>query len=113
MWKKVRKILYGEDDDMSVEERRDDRRSRVRVAVTYWAAAYIFGGSAILIVLALFGSLTDAKFSIIREVFTMVLPIATGVVTYWFATRQSAATRQMQSNGVEEQQLAPQAPTSK
>lgn len=84
----LRDSLCGNAKTMTVEERRVDRKSRVRVGVTYWAAFYIFGGSAILIGLALAEVLDDDNFDNVREIFTMVLPIATGVVTYWFATRQ-------------------------
>ena len=87
MWEWLKRVLCG-DMKMTVEERRQDRRSKVRVTVTYWAALYIFGGAAVLIALALWGNLTKDNFDIVREIFTLALPIATGVITYWFATRQ-------------------------
>jgi len=87
MWEWLKRLLCG-DTEMTVEERRQDRRSKVRVVVTYWAALYIFVGVPVLIALALWGKLTKDNFDIVREIYTMALPIATGVVTYWFATRQ-------------------------
>ena len=87
MWEWLKERLCG-DTQMTVEERRQDRRSKVRVIVTYWAALYIFGGATALIALALWGNLTKTNFDIVREIFTLALPIATGVITYWFATRQ-------------------------
>ena len=84
----LRDSLCGNTKTMTIEERRADRKSRVRVGVTYWAAFYIFGGSAVLIGLALAEVLDEGNFDNVREIFTMVLPIATGIVTYWFATRQ-------------------------
>ena len=87
MWEWLRRLLCG-DIPMTVEERRQDRRSKVRVIVTYWAALYIFAGAVALIALALWGNLTKDNFNIVREIYTMALPIATGVITYWFATRQ-------------------------
>ncbi len=87
MWEWLRERLCS-GTQMTVEERRQDRRSKVRVIVTYWAALYIFGGAAALIALALWGNLTKDNFEIVREIFTLALPIATGVITYWFATRQ-------------------------
>ncbi len=87
MWEWFKRQLCG-DASMTVEERRQDRRSKVRVIVTYWAALYIFGGAAALIVLVLWGKLKSADFNIVREIYTLALPIATGVITYWFATRQ-------------------------
>ncbi|MCY4558950.1 MAG: hypothetical protein OXF79_21760 [Chloroflexi bacterium] len=91
MWEWLRRLLCG-DMKMTVEERRQDRRSKVRVTVTYWAALYIFVGAAALIALALWGNLTKDNFQIVREIFTLALPIATGVITYWFATRQQGQT---------------------
>ena len=88
MWEWLKSRLCGNGNQMTVEENRQDRRSRVRVIVTYWAALYIFGGSVALIILALYGRLNADNFDVVREIFTMSLPIATGVVTYWFATRQ-------------------------
>lgn len=84
----LRDSLCGNTKTMTVEERRVDRKSRVRVWITYFAAFYIFGGAIALIGLALAEILDDKNFDKVREIFTMVLPIATGVVTYWFATRQ-------------------------
>ena len=90
----LRDSLCGNAKTMTVEERRADRKSRVRVGVTYWAAFYIFGGSAVLIGLALAEVLDKDNFDKVREIFTMVLPIATGIVTYWFATRQQGNTEE-------------------
>ena len=73
---------------MTVEERRRDRRSKVRVQVTYWAALYVFGGAAALIALVLWGEIDEGSFDSVREIYTLGLPIATGVITYWFASRQ-------------------------
>ena len=88
MWEWFKRRLSGTGSQITAEETRQDRRSRVRVQVTYWAALYIFGGSVALIILALYGKLNADNFDVVREIFTMILPIATGVVTYWFATRQ-------------------------
>ncbi|MCY4609496.1 MAG: hypothetical protein OXD40_13010 [bacterium] len=56
------------------------------------AAAWVFAGSAALIianrVVPLDGENVDSKLDFAKEVFTMVLPIATGIVTYWFASRK-------------------------
>ena len=68
----------------------DSRRSWVRVVVTYMAALFAFGGGALLIALALFvDSVDDKKFALAKDMFALILPIATGVITYWFATRKS------------------------
>ena len=73
---------------LTAKERNEQRRSRVRVWITYAAAAYIFGGSAVLIAALWIDNLSAEKLTIARDVFMMVLPVATGVVTYWFASRK-------------------------
>lgn len=60
------------------------RRSRVRIWVTYIATGYVFIGSAALII----ALLLLKKITIAEEIFTMVLPVATGIITYWFASRK-------------------------
>ena len=63
-----------------------DRPARVRV--TYAAAAYVFGGSTLLIAGLWIDALDPAKLTIAKDVFMMVLPVATGIITYWFASRK-------------------------
>ena len=67
--------------DISIEE----RKSRVRVTVTKIAAWWVFLGSVILVVSSIW--LKDVTFQIAKDVFMTVLPVATGVITYWFASR--------------------------
>lgn len=59
------------------------RKSQVRVLVTYFAALYVFIGAIILII----GALVCDDITAAKDVFLSVLPIATGVITYWFADR--------------------------
>ena len=66
---------------MTIEE----RKSQVRVTVTKIAAWWVFAGSAAL-VLASIGA-EAAAYQIAKDVFMTVLPVATGVITYWFASR--------------------------
>ena len=73
----------------------EERRSAVRVRVTYLAAVFIFGGGLLVLVISLIiGATTDLTDSIIKlvesvkELYLVILPIATTVVTYWFATRK-------------------------
>ena len=61
--------------------------SMVRVCVTWMAAVYIFGGSAALIAFLWLFDANDARANASRDIFTAVLPVATGIVTYWFANR--------------------------
>ena len=74
----------------SAKERIEERRSRVRVYVTYAATIYAFVGSGILIASALWADTLDAaKLTTAKDVFMTVLPVATGIITYWFASRKS------------------------
>ncbi len=58
-------------------------KSKVRVRVTYIAAGYVFIGAIILVI----GALVCKDFATAKDIFLSVLPIATGVITYWFADR--------------------------
>lgn len=72
---------------MTFQERIEDRRSKVRVYLTYGAGFYILLGSIGLIVADMIVE-QAAKLETAREVFTLVLPVATGIITYWFASRK-------------------------
>ena len=77
------------------DAKRKVMRSRVRVSVTYAAGIFVFVGGLFLMVVAGFGWLVDKSgnpaFTNAKDIFMMVLPIATGILTYWFAER--AATK--------------------
>ena len=61
----------------------DERRSRVRVQVTYFAAGFLFFGGATFI-----GAMVAIKeYDIAKELFTTILPISASIVAYWFGTR--------------------------
>ena len=62
------------------------RRNWVRVLTTYGAGLYIVIGSLALIAANAFTKAADL--SLAKEIFTLVLPVATGIITYWFASRQ-------------------------
>ena len=59
------------------------RKSIVRVRVTYLATGFVFIGSILLIIWCLICK----QFDIAKDLFLTVLPVATGVITYWFADR--------------------------
>ena len=64
------------------------RRSKVRMYVTYGAAAFVFlVATAIILYDLIKGDAAAAK-----DTFTTVLPVATAVVTYWFAGRSAEKT---------------------
>ena len=61
------------------------RRSKVRMNVTYGAAAFIFLGGGAIIAYAI----VKGDTSLAKDTFNVVLPIGTAIVTYWFAGRSA------------------------
>ncbi len=58
-------------------------KSSVRIAVTYLAAFYLFGGSLALVYIDHTGTLESST----KDLFLYTAPVATGILTYWFGTR--------------------------
>lgn len=71
----------------------ESRRSWVRVWVTYAATFYAFAGALGLIIGLWFADAAPAALDDIKDIFLTVLPVATGVITYWFATRQPSESK--------------------
>ena len=65
----------------------DERKSRVRVWVTKAAATWVFVGSAAIIAALWIKDLDADKLQAAKDIYMTVLPVATGVITYWFASR--------------------------
>jgi len=61
----------------------DERKAHVRVYVTYWATAFIFGGGVALMLTLLFLNLHDE----VLQVFNSLLPVASGIIAFWFGAR--------------------------
>ena len=78
-----------------VEARRQALRSAVRVYITYGAGVYLVVASAGLIAAAFLGEDADA-FDNSKDIFMATLPVATGILTYWFADR--SATKRLENN---------------
>jgi len=78
----------------NLEVELEKRRSRVRVLVTYAAAVFIFLGGPLLLILPVIASIfiPDRDFTAViaacKDVFVIILPIATGIVTHWFVSRK-------------------------
>lgn len=87
-----------------MEEDIKRRRSMVRMYVTYIAAAFVFGGGAALI---LYGILDD-KHTFAQDVFNVVLPVGTAIITYWFAGRSAEKVAERPENGGQNLQQAVQ-----
>ena len=92
-----------------VEAKRKKMRSAVRVCITYGAGAYVLLGGVMLMATALFGgettqtvdgvtTTTSAMFGEAKDVFLATLPIATGILTYWFADRSATKGREEPPN---------------
>ena len=80
------------------------RRSKVRINVTYIAAAFIFIGGAAIIA---YGIITKDT-SLAKDTFNVVLPVGTAVVTYWFAGRSAEKVAESGSPTTNEEPAAPQ-----
>ena len=64
--------------------KRENRRSAVRVAVTYIAAGFLFlVGAAVVGYLLAIGDIATGK-----DIFLTILPVAAAIVTYWYAGRK-------------------------
>ena len=62
-----------------------ERRSRVRVRITNYAAIFLFGGGTVLIGVMVALEQLDAA----RQIFTTILPISASIIAYWFGNRSS------------------------
>ena len=82
------KIPPADWKNISGEERREDNRSAVRMKVTYVATGFLFVvGAALVGYFITAGKPDDGK-----DIFLAILPIASAVITYWFASRQSGSS---------------------
>lgn len=70
------------------KEKLETRRSLVRIVVTYFAATFIFVGGLIVLIGSWAGKIAGGDLNAAKELYLTILPIATTVVTYWFASRK-------------------------
>lgn len=76
------------DADVKKKLQMESCRSMVRIVVTYMAAGFVFlGGGAFVFVLIRTGDIDDTRLRDAKDLFMTILPIATGIVTYWFGNR--------------------------
>ena len=71
-----------------LEVEQEIKTSKVRVNITYGATSFIFVGGAFLIIWFVATKQEEDAMA----VFNTILPIAAGIVTYWFATRSNRKT---------------------
>lgn len=67
----------------SMKEKREERKSNVRVLLTYAAALFLFGISLLLIVWFMY----IADYDKATAAFGTVVPTTTFIIGYWFAKR--------------------------
>lgn len=87
---KMRIHMFGKLDSEQLElkeKKQAIRKSQVRICVTYMATAFLFGVSTGLIFWFICQGEEDADKAL--AVFNTTLPIAAGIITYWFATRSN------------------------
>lgn len=96
---RVKKWWDMSKDGYTVKERKELRRNRVRVWVTYAAAAYLFLFGPVMVWI-LFKSPDVAKENIIaaKDMFMALLPIASGIIAYWFAARKTGSREDAEQN---------------
>ena len=82
----------------NIDETLKKHRSYVRVVVTYFAAAFVFFGGGLMI--AYFILTGKDNHALAKDIFTVILPIGSAVVSFWFAGRvhERAARGQNGSN---------------
>ncbi len=78
----------------SLKETLEDRKSRVRVWLTYWAAGFLFLIGLLLIGWFMYNG-NDEK---ALTVFGTVLPTTTFIIGYWFAKRSGEGSSSSTQN---------------
>ena len=88
-------------DGVTVAERKELRRSRVRILVTYGAAVYLFVIGPVFCYW-LFNHATDTQGNAVpgiddaKDLYMAILPVSSGILAYWFAAR--GAEKKMDEN---------------
>ena len=97
--KRVKKWRDMSKDGYTADERKELRRNLVRVMVTYAAAGYLFLFGPVMVWI-LYKSPTSAtdNFIAAKDMYMALLPIASGIVAYWFATRQTGSDKHAEQN---------------
>ena len=67
------------------DEKRENRKSLVRVIVTYAATTFLFlGGPALMVYFIIEGDSDEAL-----NIFRTLLPVAAAIISFWFGVRGS------------------------
>ena len=78
----------GAANTQTEEQRREDRKSKVRVRLTYAAAGFLFGIGLLLVGWFMYRDDVDKALT----VFSTVLPTTTFIIGYWFAKRSGESS---------------------
>ena len=74
------------DESAPPDHEAERRRSRVRIVITYLASAYLFiVGTGVAAYYMYIGNDTG------KDIFLSIVPVSTGIIGYWFATRTNSA----------------------
>ena len=73
------------DNIQSIKEKREERKSKVRVLLTYAAAFFLFGISLMLIIWFMY----IKDYNKATAAFGTVVPTTTFIIGYWFAKRSA------------------------
>ena len=77
------------EDKRKVEDKKSIRRNWVRIIVTYIATVFIFGIGGYLIIAGNSDNGIDNE-SLAKDLYLSILPVATGILAYWFGSRKSS-----------------------
>ena len=78
--------MNNENDRAQHEYKLEDRRSGVRVWVTRGAAGYVFVGIPLLVAVRLVLG-DNVNIDAVKDLYLLGVPVASGVIGYWFAAR--------------------------
>jgi len=80
--------------DLPVDDQLKLKRNLVRRVVSYLAAFYLFLGGFLLVLFAFWlieGDTVPSGFTAAKDIYMSILPVASGVIAYWFASREGLA----------------------
>ena len=104
---KTRRRWFQTAGNLPVDERLMLKRSLVRRVASYLAALYLFAGGLFLVTAAIFQINANVEsipqnFMVAKDIYMAILPVASGVIAYWFASREGfidAPTQQTRTGG--------------
>ena len=71
-----------------------DRKSKVRVYITYGAGLFLFLGGFTLIISVFIFSGADFNFAFAKDIFYFISNPSVAAISYWFAKRESEVLKE-------------------